>query len=231
VKKESIMNRILLTALVSVPLLAQPEAEKRLQASATVFSEIMAAPDKGIPGKVLSSAKCIGIVPGMKKAGFIVGAKYGKGDLVCRTKGGTGWSAPSTFRVEGGSFGLQIGGGETDLVLLVMNESGMKKLLADKFTLGADATVAAGPVGREADAQTDAAMHAEILAYSRARGAFAGIALDGSTMRPDNGDNKILYGREITAQEILSGNVKAPASARPLFDVLNKYAPASATGD
>ncbi len=224
------MNRIFLTAFLAIPLLAADtqEVNKRIQASADVLNEIMSAPDKGIPAKLLSSAHCVAIVPGMKKAGFIVGGKYGKGVLTCRRNGS--WSAPATIRIEGGSFGLQIGGGETDIVMLIMNDKGEQKLLSDKFTVGADASVMAGPVGRAADAQTDAAMHAEILAYSRARGAFAGISLDGATFRPDKDDNKALYGSDATPKEILSGSIKAPASARPLYDALNKYS-ASSTGD
>src|SRR5450759_242853 len=165
------------------------DSEKRIRESANVFTEIMSAPDKGIPQEILEKAQCIGIVPNMKRAGFIVGAKYGKGILVCRS--GSRWSSPSTIRIEGGSIGLQIGAGETDLVFIVMNKSGQDKLMQDKFTFGGDASAMAGPVGRSAEAQTDAKMHAEILSYSRARGVFAGISLDGSTLRPDREDNSV----------------------------------------
>lgn len=196
-------------------------AEKRIQEAGTVFSEIMSAPDKGIPREIIERAQCIGIVPNMKRAGFIVGAKYGKGILTCRT--GSGWSAPATIRIEGGSFGLQLGAGETDLVFVVMNKSGEDKLLKDKFTFGGDASAMAGPVGRSGEAQTDALMHAEILSYSRARGLFAGITLDGSTMRPDKEDNEAIYGKPMTMREILTGNTPAPASASTLTSALAPY--------
>ncbi len=200
---------------------SEASAEKRIQESGTVFSEIMSAPDKGIPREILERAQCIGIVPNLKRVGFVVGAKYGKGILTCRTA--NGWSGPSTIRVEGGSVGLQIGAGETDLVFVVMNKSGQDKLMEDKFTFGGDASAMAGPVGRTAEAQTDAKMHAQILSYSRARGVFAGITLDGSTLRPDNEDNKAIYGREIRQREILSGSVPQPAAASSLYTVLNPY--------
>jgi lipid-binding SYLF domain-containing protein len=157
----------------------------------------------------------------MKKGGFILGAQYGRGFAVCRHASGMGWSAPAAIRMEGGSVGFQIGGSEQDVVLLVMNDGGMKHILEDKFTLGADATVSAGPVGRDAQAQTDAAMHAEMLAYSRSRGIFAGIALQGATLRPDSDADRDLYGRDITNREILTGAVTAPADARKLDRVLN----------
>src|SRR5215469_5409347 len=177
--------------------------EKHIRESAAVLGEIMNAKDRGIPEDLLEKAQCVGIIPNLKRAGFIVGAKYGKGVVTCRTGGG--WSAPEIARIEGGSIGLQIGAGETDVVFLVMNERGMNRLMEDKFTVGADASVMAGPVGRSAQAETDAMMHAEILAWSRSRGVFAGIALDGATLRPDKDDNRELYGREVTAQEILHG--------------------------
>src|SRR5579885_1685662 len=207
------MKPMLLSALLVVPLLADTaEIDKRLSASATVLDEIMRAKDNSIPQNLLAKARCVGVIPGMKKAGFIVGGKYGKGAIVCRsTTSTTGWSAPNMVRIEGGSFGLQIGGGETDIVMLIMNEKGENSLLKDKFTMGGDASVMAGPVGRSAEAQTDATLKAEILAYSRSRGAFAGVSLDGSTLRPDSGDNKALYGKEVTPQEILHGKVKPPA--------------------
>ncbi len=201
-------------------------AIKRIQEAATVFEEINSAPDKGVPQEILEKAQCIGIVPGMKRAGFVVGGNYGKGVVVCRTARGPGWTGPAVIRVEGGSFGLQIGAGETDVVFIVMNQPGMDKLLADKFTVGGDAAAMAGPVGRSASANTDAMMHAEILSYSRARGVFAGITLNGSTLRPDNKENQALYGREVTNREILTGKVKAPDAAQPLYAALKKYTPA-----
>jgi lipid-binding SYLF domain-containing protein len=169
----------------------------------------------------LQKAQCVGIIPNLKRAGFIVGAKYGKGIVTCRT--GTGWSAPEIVRIEGGSIGLQIGAGETDVVFLVMNERGMNRLMEDKFTLGGDASVMAGPVGRSAQAETDAMMHAEILAWSRSRGIFAGISLEGATMRPDKDDNRAMYGRDVTPREILHGRVNPPPGADQLFAELNHY--------
>jgi lipid-binding SYLF domain-containing protein len=200
---------------------AEDHSAKIINESATVFNEIMSAPDKGIPRDILNRAQCIGIVPGLKRAGFIVGAKYGKGVLTCRTS--NGWSAPLMVRVEGGSVGLQIGAGETDLVFVVQNKSGEEKLMKDKFTMGGDASVMAGPVGRSGEAQTDAMLHAEILSYSRARGVFAGISLEGSTLRPDKDDNASLYGRPVRAQETLTGAVERPAAARPLYSALETY--------
>ena len=165
------------------------------------------------------------IIPGVKKAGLGFGGEYGKGVLACRGRGGHGWSGPSTIRIEGGSFGLQIGGSSTDVILLVLNEDGEKKLLQSKFTLGADAAAAAGPVGRDAKAETDLQMHAEILSYSRSRGIFAGISLDGSTLRQDADDNKAIYGKEVTPQQIISGAVAPPASVKMLISTLSKYSP------
>lgn len=221
------MRRILLgvLALSSASLLTADEradAFKRINAAKEVFEEIMATPDKGIPREILEHAQCLGVVPGLKRAGFIVGAKYGKGILVCRTASGR-WSAPGTIRVEGGSIGLQIGAGETDLVFVVKNKSGEQKLTQDKFTFGADASAMAGPVGRTAQAQTDAQLHAEILSWSRARGAFAGISLEGSTLRPDNGDNRAVYGKDVTQKEILTGGVRVPADAKELYAMLRRF--------
>jgi lipid-binding SYLF domain-containing protein len=195
---------------------------KLMDESANVFNEIMSTPDKGIPHDILSRAQCIGIVPNMKRAGFIVGAKYGKGVLTCRT--GDGWSAPSVIRIEGGSIGFQIGAGETDLVFVVQNKTGQNHLMEDKFTVGGDASAMAGPVGRTAEAETDAMMHAEILSWSRARGLFAGISLAGATMRPDKDDNAELYGGSVTQRGILTGEVKKPAEARTLYSTLDNYA-------
>jgi lipid-binding SYLF domain-containing protein len=213
----------LLLALAPALMFADDHAKvtKLIDESANVFNEIMSTPDKGIPHDILSRAQCIGIVPNLKRAGFIVGAKYGRGVLTCRT--GNGWSAPSIIRVEGGSVGFQIGAGETDLVFVVQNKSGENKLMQDKFTIGGDASVMAGPVGRTGEAQTDAMMHAEILSYSRARGIFAGISLDGSTLRPDKDDNRMLYGSDVSQQQILTGAVRRPPEARPLYSALDSY--------
>ena len=199
------------------------DAPKRLDAAADVITEIMSAPDKGIPQDLLAKSECIVVVPGLKKGAFIVGAKYGKGFMSCRKMSGVGWSAPGSIRVEGGSFGFQIGGSETDVVMLVMNQGGAKKLLQSKFTVGGDASAAAGPVGRTSSAATDAQMHAEILTYSRARGLFAGISLEGATLRPDDDWNKELYGREISNKDIVLGNTRPPASASRLLGAINKY--------
>src|ERR1700692_1294187 len=180
------------------------KVDDRLDASADTLTDMMRAADKGIPQDLLDKARCVVVVPGMKKAGFIFGAKYGRGFAVCRRHGGSGWSAPAAMRVEGGSVGFQIGASETDVVLLVMNDRGMKHLLSDKFTIGGEATAAAGPIGRDAGAQTDAVMRAEMLSYSRSSGLFAGISLDGATLRPDGDTNKELYRRDTTNREILT---------------------------
>ncbi len=202
------------------PLLADTSAE-RLNESATVVSEIMSAPDKGIPQDLLQKAHCVVVVPGVKKAAFFVGAKYGKGFMTCR-KAGSGWGAPAAVRMEGGSFGFQIGGSETDVVMLVMDASGKNSLLRSKFTLGGDISVAGGPVGRSSTAETDAQMRAKILSYSRSRGAFAGVALNGATLRQDLDDNKEMYGEALTNKKIINGSVKVPQAASELISTLNK---------
>ena len=220
------MRMILAATLAIVPLLAHDnEGVKRLDEAAAVFSEVMATPDKGIPQDMLANAHCIVIVPGLKTAAFLVGGKYGKGYVSCRNKDGVGWSAPGTVRIEGGSVGFQIGGSETDLIMLVMNERGADKLLSSKFTLGAEGSVAAGPVGRTATAQTDIQMHAEILSWSRSQGLFAGLALEGATLRQDLDDNAVLYGRKLENREIVTSGVRAPKAAARLLELLNKYSP------
>src|ERR1700683_4822306 len=192
------------------------DAAKRLDDSADMLTEIMSAPDKGIPQDLLAKAHCVVLVPGLKKGAFIVGAKYGKGFMLCRKASGVGWSAPAAVRVEGGSVGFQIGGSETDVVMLVNSEPGVKKLLQDKFTLGADASVAAGPVGRRSSAETDAQLHAEILTWSRSRGVFAGISLEGATLRPDEDWNTELYVKPISNKEIVLGDIPPPPAAANL---------------
>jgi lipid-binding SYLF domain-containing protein len=187
------------------------------------LTDIMGTPDRSIPQDLLNKSQCIVIVPGLKKGAFIFGGKYGRGFAVCRKDNGVGWSAPGGVRVEGGSFGFQIGGAETDVVMLVMNRGGMDKLLTSRFTLGGDASVAAGPVGRDSSAQTDALMNAQILTWSRQRGVFGGIALTGATLREDNDANRELYGREYSNRDILDGKVGVPKGAQPLLAVLNKY--------
>jgi lipid-binding SYLF domain-containing protein len=205
------------------------EHTKRIHESAAVLSEIMDAGDRSIPRDLLQKAHCVGIVPNLKRVGFIVGAKYGKGVITCRLSDSTvGWSAPSTIRIEGGNIGLQIGLGETDVIFVVMDKNGEDAVLKDKFTIGADASAIAGPVGRSTDAATDAMMRAEILAYSRSRGVFAGVTLDGATLRPDNDDNHKLYGFGATQGEILHGKVQPPASADELYAELNRFAPVQA---
>ena len=214
----------LATALAFTPLLAQDdEPAKRLSESAAVLSEIMAAPDKGIPQDLLKKAHCIVIVPGLKTAAVVVGGKYGKGYLSCRNTKGDGWSAPGTVRIEGGSVGFQIGASSTDLIMLVMSERGAEKLIASQFTLGGEASVAAGPVGRTATAQTDAQMRADILSWSRSQGLFAGVALEGATLRQDLDDNTTLYGKPLETRQIVTEGVRAPKAAAKLMTLLNRY--------
>lgn len=203
-------------------------AQERLTESSAVFSEIMKTPDKGIPQDLLSKADCVIILPNVKKAAFVVGGEYGKGFAECRHASGSGWGAPAAMKLEGGSLGFQIGGSSTDLILLVMNRKGMEKLMQDKVTLGADASIAAGPVGRTAAAQTDVRLDAEILAWSRSKGLFAGISLKGASLRPDAKENAVLYGHEMTSKDILmSSTVTPPDSARELIANLNRYASSS----
>lgn len=201
------------------------KVDDRLDASADTLVDMMHAADKGIPQDLMNKAHCVVVVPGMKKAGFIFGAKYGRGFATCRRSGGSGWSAPAAMRVEGGSVGFQIGASETDVVLLVMNDGGMKHLLSDKFTIGGEATAAAGPIGRDTTAQTDAMLNAEMLSYSRSRGLFAGISLEGATLRPDEETNRELYGHNATNREILTGDFKTPAVAEKFKHALNRESP------
>jgi SH3 domain-containing YSC84-like protein 1 len=212
------------TALFVLVLACAGHAEtaaQRLSSSAQVFKEIMATSDRGIPQDLLQKAECIVVVPGMKKGAFIVGANFGRGFLSCR-KSTPGWSAPAAIRMEGGSFGFQIGGSETDVILLVLNKRGADKLMSSKFTVGGDASVAAGPVGRTSTAETDALMHAEMLSWSRSRGAFAGIALKGATLRADGDANKELYGSELETRDIVT-KTAAPKSAASFIGLLNRY--------
>jgi lipid-binding SYLF domain-containing protein len=214
----------LATALALTPLLAADnEPAKRLNDAAVVFSEVMDAPDKGIPQDLLEKAHCIVIVPDLKTAAFVVGGKYGKGYLSCRNTKRAGWSAPGTVRIEGGSVGFQIGASSTDLIMLVMSERGADKLLSSKFTLGAEGSVAAGPVGRTATAQTDAQMRADILSWSRSQGLFAGVALEGATLREDLDDNATLYGKKLENRVIVTNGVRAPKAATKLLELLNRY--------
>ena len=216
---------LLLLSLSSSRLLADKETDERLANAARAFSEIMSAADKGIPGGVLDKAACVVVVPGMKRGGFIVGGSFGRGAVTCRGTGNTGWGAPAMVELGGGSIGLQIGAAETDVVMLIMDCSGMDSLLKSKVTLGGDASVAAGPVGRESAAETDAAMKAKILSYSRSRGVFAGVSLKGTTMNEDEDANSAVYGKPLHSDEILAGGVAIPAGAKPLTEVLTKYSP------
>jgi lipid-binding SYLF domain-containing protein len=204
-------------------LSAASDAPKRLQIAASAFKEVMGMPDKAIPEELLNKAQCIVIVPDLKKGAFIFGAKYGKGFAFCRKKDGVGWSAPGAVRIEGGSVGFQIGGTEMDLFMLIMNNRGVDRLLSTKFTLGADAVVAAGPVGRATQAETDAAMTAEILTWSRARGIFAGISLNGATLREDEDWNTDMYGKPMKNRDIILGTVAPPKAADTLLGELNRY--------
>jgi len=198
---------------------------KRLKRASEVFSEIMSAPDKGVPEDLLDKAECVAIIPGLKKGGFIVGGRYGKGVVMCR-RPGKKWSAPSFMRVDGGSFGLQIGGQQIDLVMLIMNRKGMDKLLGDKFTIGADASAAAGPVGRRTSAETNIRLDAQILTYSRAKGLFAGISLDGAVVRADKDDNREFYRKDVEPQTLLfSDDIPMPDEARPLASALSRESP------
>lgn len=207
---------------------AQTKEDDRMKNSYTVLKEILNTPDQGIPKDLLDKSECVIVYPSVLKAAFIVGGSYGRGVITCRTGASHSgpWSAPAMFALEGGSFGFQIGGEATDFVLLIMNDSGANSVLSSKVKLGADASVAAGPVGRTASAETDVVMKAEILSYSRARGVFAGVSLEGSTMRSDDGANKTVYGKELTAKEIVQGGkVKIPAAGLSLIHLLNKVTP------
>src|SRR5580704_4342942 len=198
------------------------KVDDRLDSSADALTDMMKAADNGIPQDLIDKAHCVVVIPGTKKAGFIFGAEYGRGFAVCRRHDGVGWSAPAAMRSEGGSFGFQIGASDTDVVLLVMNDGGMKHLLSDKFTLGGDASVAAGPIGRDAAARTDAELQTEMLSYSRSHGIFAGISLTGATLRPDGDTNRDLYGHDTTNREILTGDFKTPAAARKFEHALSR---------
>lgn len=197
--------------------------DDRLKNAAAVLTEMAGSFDTGIPQSLFAKASCVVVIPGVKKAALGVGGQYGRGYLSCRLDDPKRWSAPAGIRIEGGSVGLQIGGSDTDVILLVMPGRGKDRLMASRFTVGADAAIAAGPVGRQASAQTDATLMAEILAWSRSRGVFAGISLQGSTLREDGGENEELYGREMPNKEIVSGAVQPPAAAAVFMNALAKY--------
>jgi lipid-binding SYLF domain-containing protein len=217
-----------MSLLLTLPALAQQKEQTRIRESAQVLRDIIAMPDKGIPHDLLDKAECVVVYPSVKKAAFVVGGSYGRGIITCRKSPNFSgpWSAPAMFALEGASFGLQIGGQATDFVLLIMNEQGAKSVMSSKVKLGADASVAAGPVGRATSAETDIVMKAQILSWSRSRGVFAGISLAGSTMRSDNDANKALYGKELSATEIvIEGKVPPPPAAKTLLALLNKTSP------
>jgi SH3 domain-containing YSC84-like protein 1 len=228
--KRSIWTTTMAISLfLGVTAFAQEKVSKRIEdeaeqssKAAKVLREIMGTPDKEIPEDLLARAECVAVFPSVIKAGFIVGGRGGRGVASCRT--GAGWSAPAYFNLGGGSFGLQIGAEATDFVLLFMNSEGLDSLLSNKFTLGADASVAAGPVGRAAGADTDAVMRAKILSYSRSRGLFAGLELKGVVISPDEGDMRDVYGKNVTAKAVLKeGKVAAPAPVREFPETLNRY--------
>jgi SH3 domain-containing YSC84-like protein 1 len=227
-KAKTCLFTILFAAAAIAPAWASggalQRANKRIGASATVLQEFLNSGGKGPRRDLIEKAQCIGVIPSLKNGGFIVGGKYGKGVVTCRLPAG-GWSAPEIVRIGGGNIGLQIGGGETDLLFAVMNQSGMDKLMADKFTIGAEAGVMAGPVGGETSASTDAALHADILSWSRSKGVYAGVTLNGATLSPDKDDNSALYGPNTGAREILTGGAKPTAAAQPLFDALRAFPP------
>jgi lipid-binding SYLF domain-containing protein len=202
-------------------------AQERLKESSEVISEIMAAPDKGIPQDLFAKAECIVVIPNLKKAAFVVGGEFGHGVVECRNSSTRGWGAPAFVNLEGGSVGFQLGASSTDLVLLVMNKTGMEKLLQDKVTLGAEGEVAAGPVGRNAAAQTNARMDAEMLAWSRSKGLFAGVSLKGAVLHANQDDNAEMYGKKMNNREIIGSNMPVPADARPFIATLNRYSVAS----
>ena len=214
----------LLVSLVIPSLAAETKMKtaERIQAASTVLDEIESAPDQRIPEEVLGSAECVAVVPTMLNGGFIVGARFGRGVASCRTA--KGWSAPAFFTIKGGSFGLQIGGQAIDLVMLIMNKQGMDNLLSSKFKLGADASVAAGPVGRQAAAGTDWKLKAQVLSYSRARGVFAGLALNGAAISQDKDSTREFYGRMVPFNTALKGTIEAPKDAYPFLSTLSKWA-------
>src|SRR6185437_741463 len=218
-------TKLLIAPLLAfaLPLLAAEADTQRLADSGQVLNEIMGASDKAIPSDLFHKAYCVIVIPNMKKGGFIFSGKYGRGFATCRNPNGSGWTAPAAMRVEGGGFGLQAGGESADIVMLVMSEKGMKGVLSSKFTLGGEASVAAGPVGRDATAQTDATMHADILSWSRSRGVFGGLSLQGGTLREDGDVDKSLYAEKVSSKDILTGTLNKPAPSDELAAKLQEY--------
>jgi lipid-binding SYLF domain-containing protein len=219
---KTLLGVVLCAVMLASGAFASEAASSRLESAATVLNEIMATPDKGIPSDILGSAKCVAVVPNLLKGGFIVGGAHGRGMATCRTA--TGWSAPAPITTTGGSIGLQIGGQAVDLVMVVMNDRGMQALLTNKFKLGADASVAAGPVGRHTEGSTDWKLHAEVLTYSRARGLFAGISFNGAVIKQDEDATGELYGRQVDFKTILTGSVPAPQSAEKFIAAVKEAA-------
>lgn len=211
------------TLLLTLPLCGVEPRHDRLDAATEAVQEIMAISDRGVPQNLLDRSQCLVVVPGLKAGAFVVGAKYGRGFVTCRKRDGIGWTAPGSVRIEGGSVGFQIGGKETDLLMLVMNEKGARRLMSSQFTLGGDVTVAAGPVGRDSTAQTDLTLRAEILSYSRSRGAFAGLSLQGATLRQDSSTNRELYGRDVTNRDLMATEPAPPEAAQGLLATLERY--------
>ena len=224
------MKTAFIFLLLTLALLTQAIAEtaaNRVESAANVLNEIMTTPDKGIPEEILGSAKCIAVVPSLLKGGLGFGGAYGRGVATCRLA--EGWTAPAPFGIKGGSFGLQIGGQAVDLIMVIMNDQGMQNLLASKFKLGVDASAAAGPVGRHVAGDTDWKMRAQVLTYSRARGLFAGVTLNGAAVSQDKGDTGAFYGRMIPFKRILTGGIDVPADAQPFLSVVSKYNRAAET--
>lgn len=223
----------ILAAIIAVGVLAptllraasdRADDIQRIQSATAVFRQIMQTPDKAIPSTILGSAQCIAIIPGEKKAAFGIGGSYGKGLVTCRNpRTASGWSAPLFITIGGGSFGFQIGGQSSDVVMVFQNRQGVESLLSNKFKVGADANAAAGPVGRHAEAATDVALNAQILTYSRSKGAFAGVSLNGAVVQPDDTGNAAMYGQDANKQSILTGHVKPPAAANPLLRELARF--------
>jgi lipid-binding SYLF domain-containing protein len=216
----TMLRTALVVAVMGLPRVLHADSE-RLASAAAVLREMTSSADAGIPQSLFAKARCVVVVPGVKKAAVGFGGQYGRGYIVCRGANGA-WSAPGGIRIEGGSVGLQIGGSDTDVILLVLNDRGVDRLLSSRFTVGADAAVAAGPVGRQASAQTDATMMAEMLAWSRSRGAFAGISLQGSTLREDASENQELYGKALTNREIVKGSTAPPKGSDALLSLLSR---------
>jgi SH3 domain-containing YSC84-like protein 1 len=219
-----ILTCLCVACLSAAPVMANAHkaSDKRIHNAAESFQDVMEVPEKGTPRDLFDKSQCVVIVPNLMKGAFVVGGKYGRGFASCRNRD-NGWSPLAGVRIEGGSFGAQIGGSSTDLFMLIMNQSGLNRLLSDKFTIGGEAAAAAGPVGRQTSANTDVLLHAEILSWSRSRGAFAGISLDGATLRPDTAENERLYGKDITNKQILEGEVGSPRAGWPLVSALNRY--------